>query len=60
MSDEAVIQAAARVLLGAALQLLQEDPHTWSTRPCGTCGAVGRILGQPFGCTVYRQQRGVP
>jgi len=51
-----VIQAAACVLLDAALNLIQADPHQWSTRPCGTCRSVTAIIGRRFGCDLYRQQ----
>jgi len=52
-----VVQAAAQVLLGAVLNLLQKDPHAWSTRPCPTCRAIGAIVGREFGCYVYAEQR---
>lgn len=57
MSDEDAIRAAARVLMQAALDLLQDDPHSWSTRGCPTCRAVGAIVGSPFGCYRYALQR---
>jgi hypothetical protein len=53
---EKTIQAAARVLMRAALAMLQKDPHSWSTRPCQTCQAVSAIAGEPFGCSLVAQQ----
>jgi hypothetical protein len=59
MADDAkeVIQAAARVLPGAALDLIQADPHQWSTRPCQTCIAVSAIVGRPFGCSAMAERK---
>lgn len=54
---DGIVRAAANVLAGAALQLIQDDPHQWSERSCQTCRAVGSIIGKPFGCYVYAQQR---
>lgn len=51
-----VIQAAARVLMSTALDLLQADPHSWSTRPCPTCRPISAIIGRPFGCYLYAIQ----
>ncbi len=48
---EIVIETAGRVLMDTVLDLLHDDPHQWSTRPCPTCGAVSRIVGRPFGCS---------
>jgi len=52
-----VIRAAVRVVMEPALRLLQGDPHAWSTRPCQTCRSVSSIVGQPFGCTLYAEQK---
>lgn len=49
MSDDDAVRAAARVLMGAALDLLQADPHSWSDRGCQTCRAIGAIVGRPGG-----------
>lgn len=45
-----VVQAAARVLMDAALRLLERDPHSFSPRPCSTCESVSAISGRPWGC----------
>jgi hypothetical protein len=59
MADKtADVLAAARVLANAALQAIQDDPHQWSARPCPTCRAVSSLVGRPFGCYLYAQQRG--
>lgn len=47
------IQAAAEVIVDAALRLIQADPHQWSERPCSTCRAVSEIVNKPFGCVLY-------
>ena len=56
-ADRKIVQAAAQVLLGATMSLIQGDPHQWSTRPCGTCRAIIIIIGEPFGCYLYTQQK---
>jgi hypothetical protein len=42
--------------LKLALQLLQEDNHYWSTRPCSTCQTISKILEKPFGCLEYKRR----
>lgn len=53
------IKAAASILLDVVLRELQEDPHSWSDRPCSTCKTISSIVGKPFGCYLYalRNQR---
>jgi hypothetical protein len=52
-----LIRDAARMLMDAALQAIQADPHQWSERPCQTCKAVSALAGRAFGCYLYAQQR---
>lgn len=54
---EKAIKAAANVLVGVALELLQVDPHQWSDRPCPTCRPISAIVGKPFGCYLYMQRK---
>jgi hypothetical protein len=54
---EEIIQAALRVFLKIALDLIQSDPHQWSNRPCQTCKAVSAIVGRPFGCYEFQRER---
>lgn len=54
-TDE-VIQAGARVLLRAIVDIVQGDPHKWGSRPCASCQAVTQILGEPFGCIKYQRR----
>lgn len=54
---EKVIKAAANILMDTVLELLQKDPHQWSTRPCSTCKAISSILGKPFGCYKYKKDK---
>ena len=53
----AVIQAAAQLLLDAAMRVIYEDPRQWSTRSCATCRTVTGIVGKPFGCDLYRPDK---
>jgi hypothetical protein len=50
---ENVFQAAVRLAIKAALNLIQADPHQWSTRPCATCRAITKLIDEPFGCYAY-------
>lgn len=52
-----VVRAAANLVLDAVLDLLQEDQHSWSDRPCPTCRPITAMLGKPFGCYRYQQRR---
>jgi len=54
---EEMIRAAAKMLMSAALQTIQADPHQWSDRPCQTCRAISSLAGQEFGCYLYQKQR---
>lgn len=45
-----VVQACARVLVRAALALIEGDPHQYSTRPCPTCRTISNLMAEPFGC----------
>ena len=57
MNEKEIIQAAAQILIDPVLNLLQEDAHSWSDRPCGTCRAISSIVGKPFGCYEYQRRR---
>ena len=48
-ADE-IVGAAMKRLVLAVTDLIQADPHQWSTRPCPTCRAVSAIIGRDFGC----------
>ena len=54
MKEEDIIRAAVIVLMGPVIDLIQNDPHQWSTRPCSTCQAITSIIGKPFGCIRYK------
>lgn len=47
------VQLAAGVVVAAILDLLQVDPHQWSTRPCGTCRTISALASRDFGCVLY-------
>ena len=56
-TEEQLIKTCARVIAGAALRLIQKDPHQWSTRPCSTCETITNLLDMPFGCVLYRKEK---
>lgn len=51
------VKEALQILMDTVLNLIQEDPHQWSERPCSTCQAISSIVGRPFGCYLYARQR---
>ena len=55
--EERIVQAAAKLILKQVLNLLQGDPHQWSSRPCPTCRTISGIVGEPFGCVLHAQQK---
>ena len=57
MEDERVIKAAINVVMASVLNVLQNDPHQWSTRPCATCRTITDVTGQKFGCYLYAERR---
>lgn len=57
MSNEEFVQAAVRIIMDATLDLIQGDPHQWSTRPCPTCRTVSKMMGKNFGCYRYAEAR---
>lgn len=57
---EALLGAAVRRTVKGVTDLLEADPHQWSTRPCQTCQAVSALAGYPFGCVRKRLAAGRP
>lgn len=55
--QEKMIKACANVLIDTIANTIYADPHQWSKRPCLTCKAITGILGKPFGCDRYREER---
>ena len=53
-----VMRAAAEIISDVAFRIIQDDPHQWSMRPCGSCQTVSSLIGRPFGC--YDLQRRKP
>ena len=41
-----IMKAGVSILMDTVLDLLQNDPHQWSTRPCDTCKAISSIVGK--------------
>lgn len=57
MTDhEEVIRAAVNIILKTVLDLIQDDPHLWSKRPCSTCRSISAIINKPFGCVLKADQ----
>lgn len=54
---EEVIRAAVNIIVEPLLRLLQDDPHSWSTRPCDTCRTIQSLTGKAFGCYLYAQKQ---
>ena len=48
-----IMKAGVNILMDTVLNLIQNDPHQWSNRPCSTCKSISSIIGNPFGCYVY-------
>lgn len=45
-----VIQVAAKLLVEKAFDLIEADPHQFSSRPCSTCNTISTIIDRKFGC----------
>jgi len=54
----AVEQSVERTLLNQTLEMMSNDMHTVSSRPCQTCKFISNVLGQPYGC--YKFQKRMP
>lgn len=57
MTDSEIFDAAFKRLTKAITDLMQQDGHPWSSRPCSTCRSVSAIVGYDFGCVVVRKAR---
>ena len=55
--EEKIVKAAAKLLIDAILDVIQSDPHQWSSRPCGTCRTISGLIDKPFGCYEYQRAR---
>lgn len=53
---EKVIKAAVNIIIEPILDLIQNDPHQWSTRPCSTCRTISTIIDKPFGCILVAKR----
>ena len=52
-----IVQLAAKEIADAALDLIEQDPHQFSKRPCQTCRAVSRLVGRSFGCVKKAEEQ---
>ncbi len=50
--------AQRKEVLEEVLDLLQQDPHQWSERPCPTCRAISQLASRDFGCSLWAIQVG--
>jgi len=50
------VQELFERFIDAISDLLYNDPHHWSERPCGTCKAITSIIKKPFGCYKYAEK----
>jgi hypothetical protein len=55
LSADDVFNVAVNKIIKSVTDLIQSDPHQWSTRPCQTCQSVSSIIGYSFGCVKKRQ-----
>lgn len=51
-----LLSDVAKFIQYTAFDLLQEDPHQWSTRPCTTCQTISILIKRPFGCVLYTKE----
>lgn len=56
-TDADALRATVEIVTKAILDMLQEDSHPWSARPCSTCRAVSSMVGRPFGCYEYARRK---
>lgn len=52
-----VLLSTEFVTLGQVLNMIQADPHIWSSRPCPTCRTVSALAGRPFGCNTLAKSK---
>ena len=52
-----IIKSAVNIIMQPILQLIEGDPHQWSTRPCSTCKAISLMIGKPFGCVKKAKEK---
>lgn len=57
MNNEEIIKAAVQVFTEAILNIIQNDPHGWSTRPCTSCQTISSMIGRPFGCYKFAKDK---
>jgi hypothetical protein len=57
-AENKIEQFKRNILGDTILNLMQEDPHQWSMRPCATCRTISTIIDKPFGCYEYQRQTG--
>lgn len=56
-NEPTVARPIEPVVMYTILDLLQTDPHQWSTRPCSTCKKITSLSKRNFGCDLYRERK---
>ena len=44
---------ALDILRDTILNIIENDSHTWGTRPCQSCQTISSIIKKPFGCIAH-------
>lgn len=60
MKDEEIeqlVRVAVGIIMDSVVETIGIDGHSWSDRPCQTCGAISRLIGRPYGCYWYQAKR---
>lgn len=60
MTDEEMkqtIRVSVNVIMDSVIGIIGMDGHSWSSRPCQTCLAVTGLIGRPFGCYWYQENK---
>ncbi len=51
------VKVAVSIIMKSVIEIIGIDGHSWSDRPCQTCRAVSGLIGEPFGCYWYQENR---
>ena len=49
--QQEILTVVVNLIQNTAFELIERDPHQWSSRPCPTCKAVSSLIQRPFGCS---------
>ena len=51
---KALLEQAVNKIVTSVFDIIQNDPHQWSNRPCVSCETVSTLSGRRFGCVEFR------